>query len=79
MRPVDPSPSTYVCAPSPLPPPKELMASSPKLEGIDLSRLLTPAASLRPRAAQRCVTKQVGRPARCEGRRVCCLLQPRCL
>jgi glutamate synthase (NADPH/NADH) len=35
------------------------MASSPKLSGIDLSKLLTPAATLRPRAAQRCVTKQV--------------------
>jgi glutamate synthase (NADPH/NADH) len=34
------------------------MASSPKLSGIDLSKLLTPAATLRPRAAQRCVTKQ---------------------
>lgn len=30
----------------------------PKLEGIDLSRLLQPAASLRPGAAQRCVQKQ---------------------
>lgn len=30
----------------------------PKLEGIDLSRLLLPAASLRPGAAQRCVQKQ---------------------
>jgi hypothetical protein len=39
------------------------MASSPKLSGIDLSKLLTPAATLRPRAAQRCVTKQVRRPA----------------
>ncbi|KXZ50144.1 hypothetical protein GPECTOR_17g780 [Gonium pectorale] len=29
-----------------------------KLEGIDLSRLLTPAASLRPGASQRCVQKQ---------------------
>jgi hypothetical protein len=43
--------------------PSELMASSPKLSGIDLSKLLTPAATLRPRAAQRCVTKQVRRPA----------------
>jgi glutamate synthase (NADPH/NADH) len=34
------------------------MASSPKLSGIDLTKLLTPAATLRPRAAQRCVTKQ---------------------
>ena len=34
------------------------MASNPKLSHIDLSRLLTPAATLRPRAAQRCVTKQ---------------------
>ncbi|GFR49656.1 hypothetical protein Agub_g11798 [Astrephomene gubernaculifera] len=29
-----------------------------KLEGIDLSRLLTPAASLRPGASQRCIQKQ---------------------
>jgi glutamate synthase (NADPH/NADH) len=29
-----------------------------KTEGIDLSRLLLPAASLRPGAAQRCVQKQ---------------------
>nr|QKY14997.1 glutamate synthase 1 [NADH] chloroplastic isoform X1 (GOSHI) [Polytomella parva] len=37
---------------------KEATAASPKLSGIDLSRLLTPAASLRPGAAQTCVTKQ---------------------
>ncbi|KIZ04404.1 glutamate synthase (NADPH/NADH) [Monoraphidium neglectum] len=41
-----------------LEPNTELMQSSPKLSGIDLSKLLTPAATLRPRAAQRCVTKQ---------------------
>jgi hypothetical protein len=38
------------------------MASSPKLSSIDLSKLLTPAATLRPRAAQRCVTKQARGP-----------------
>ena len=35
-----------------------MVAGNPKLAGIDLSRVLTPAASLRPGAAQRCVQKQ---------------------
>ncbi|CAI5947281.1 unnamed protein product [Closterium sp. NIES-64] len=36
----------------------ELCNSNPKLHNIDLSVLLTPAATLRPGAAQRCVQKQ---------------------
>ncbi|CAI5466439.1 unnamed protein product [Closterium sp. Yama58-4] len=36
----------------------ELCNSNPKLQNIDLSVLLTPAATLRPGAAQRCVQKQ---------------------
>ena len=54
----------------------ELMASSPKLSGIDLSKLLTPAATLRPRAAQRCVTKQVRAWEGRAGRLLCWLLAP---
>lgn len=34
-------------------------ASHPKLKDIDLSRVLLPAATLRPNAAQRCIQKQV--------------------
>jgi Conserved region in glutamate synthase len=34
-------------------------ASNPKIENIDLSLLLTPSATLRPGAAQRCIIKQV--------------------
>lgn len=37
---------------------RELMSSNPKLSNIDLSHLLTPAAELRPGAAQRNVMKQ---------------------
>jgi glutamate synthase (NADPH/NADH) len=44
-----------------LQPNKEFMQSNPKLSGIDLSLLLTPAATLRPGAAQICVEKQ-GKP-----------------
>ncbi|CAI7896051.1 unnamed protein product [Closterium sp. NIES-54] len=36
----------------------DLCNSNPKLQNIDLSVLLTPAATLRPGAAQRCVEKQ---------------------
>lgn len=36
----------------------EVIASNPKLGNVDLSVLLTPAASLRPGAPQRCVEKQ---------------------
>ncbi|CAI5493255.1 unnamed protein product [Closterium sp. Naga37s-1] len=36
----------------------DLCNSNPKLQNIDLSVLLTPAATLRPGAAQRCVQKQ---------------------
>lgn len=36
----------------------EVVAANPKLQHINLSKLLTPAASLRPGAAQRCVQKQ---------------------
>jgi hypothetical protein len=35
-----------------LEPDAEVFAANPKLQGIDLSRLLTPAAELRPDAAQ---------------------------
>lgn len=35
-----------------------MVRSNPKLAKIDLSKLLTPAASLRPGAAQTCVQKQ---------------------
>lgn len=38
----------------------ELVKSNPKAAAVDLSKMLTPAAKLRPEAAQRCVTKQVG-------------------
>lgn len=37
-----------------LEPDPEVFAAQPKLAGIDLSRLLTPAATLRPGAAQVC-------------------------
>lgn len=37
---------------------QEVIASNPKLADIDLSRVLLPAATLRPGAAQTCVTKQ---------------------
>ena len=40
----------------------EVINANPKLAGIDLERILTPAAQLRPGAAQRCVQKQA-RPA----------------
>ena len=36
----------------------EVIGANPKLAGIDLERILTPAAQLRPGAAQRCVQKQ---------------------
>ncbi|KAL3701002.1 hypothetical protein R1sor_019024 [Riccia sorocarpa] len=36
----------------------DVMNSNPKLENVDLSLLLRPAATLRPDAAQRCVQKQ---------------------
>ena len=35
-----------------------MVAANPKLARVDLSKLLLPAASLRPGAAQTCVTKQ---------------------
>jgi glutamate synthase (NADPH/NADH) len=35
-----------------LEPDADVFAANPKLQGIDLSRLLTPAAELRPDAAQ---------------------------
>ncbi|KAF8066383.1 Glutamate synthase [NADH] [Scenedesmus sp. PABB004] len=41
-----------------LEPDPEVFAANPKLQGIDLSRLLQPAAELRPDAAQVCVRKQ---------------------
>ena len=37
----------------------EVINANPKLAGIDLEKILTPAALLRPEAAQRCVQKQV--------------------
>ena len=37
---------------------KEVLNAHYKSEAIDLSQVLTPAATLRPEAAQRCVTKQ---------------------
>ena len=37
----------------------EVISANPKLAGIDLEKILTPAALLRPEAAQRCVQKQV--------------------
>jgi hypothetical protein len=36
----------------------EVINANPKLAGIDLERILTPAAQLRPDAAQRCVQMQ---------------------
>eukprot|EP00775_Hariotina_reticulata_P011473 gene11473-11617_t len=41
-----------------LEPDPEVFEANPKLGGIDLSRLLTPAAELRPDAAQTCIQKQ---------------------
>ncbi|KAK9817844.1 hypothetical protein WJX72_002960 [[Myrmecia] bisecta] len=37
---------------------EEVIAANHKLSGIDLSKILTPAATLRPGAAQRCIQKQ---------------------
>lgn len=37
---------------------EEVVAANPKLAKVDLSKLLTPAASLRPGAAQTCVQRQ---------------------
>ena len=37
-------------------------ASNPKLAGLDLDLILTPAATLRPGAAQRCIQRQVRPP-----------------
>lgn len=45
-------------SPSHSPPSAQVVKSNPKLAKIDLSKLLTPAASLRPGAAQTCVRKQ---------------------
>ena len=39
-----------------------MRASNPKLADLDLDLILTPAATLRPGAAQRCIQRQV-RPA----------------
>lgn len=36
-----------------------MRASNPKLAGMDLDLILTPAATLRPGAAQRCIQRQV--------------------
>ncbi|WIA23003.1 hypothetical protein OEZ85_001356 [Tetradesmus obliquus] len=41
-----------------LEPDADVFAANPKLAGIDLSRLLQPAAELRPEAAQVCIQKQ---------------------
>ncbi|KAF6263375.1 hypothetical protein COO60DRAFT_459133 [Scenedesmus sp. NREL 46B-D3] len=41
-----------------LEPDTDVFDANPKLQGIDLSRLLTPAAELRPDAAQVCIQKQ---------------------
>lgn len=37
----------------------DVINSNPKLAGIDLEKILTPAEELRPGAAQRCVMAQV--------------------
>jgi glutamate synthase (NADPH/NADH) len=37
----------------------DVINSNPKLAGMDLEKILTPAAELRPGAAQRCIKKQV--------------------
>lgn len=39
----------------------DLAESNPKAAAINLAKMLTPAATLRPGAAQRCTTKQVRR------------------
>ncbi len=40
----------------------DVINSNPKLAGIDLEKILTPAEELRPGAAQRCVMAQVQIP-----------------
>ena len=40
----------------------DVINSNPKLAGIDLEKILTPASELRPGAAQRCIMKQVRSP-----------------
>ena len=39
-----------------------MRASNPKLADLDLDLILTPAATLRPGAAQRCIQRQVRPP-----------------
>jgi len=41
---------------------EDVRAGNPKLAGLDLDLILTPAATLRPGAAQRCIQRQA-RPA----------------
>ena len=58
--PTHPAPLLLPTPPHPTPPHtrEQVIKANPKLAKVDLSKLLTPAATLRPGAAQTCVQKQ---------------------